>query len=221
MPTPARLFLDSSSAALALVNARKRGELPGRPWMPVPTPPLPGGSSSAMPIQFAPESEPTANVVDLNDGQATGPLPLGFEFEVFGERYTWFDLSPDGFLIFGTRSVVVRSHGEPGGRFIPLNAKLSNFVALGWTDVRPRGRGHVAYEVRGAPHRRRLVLSFTSVPPHPGDDRGMMHAQVVLHERTGLIDVHTTRRSPVAASGITREAVRFTTASPSAHVLSA
>jgi hypothetical protein len=38
-----------------------------------------------------------------------------------------------------------------------------------------------------------------------------MIAQVVLHERTGMIDVHTIRQDPVS-SRLKQEAVRFTTA---------
>ena len=131
-----------------------------------------------MPIQFAPEPDPTAHLVDLGEGQTTGPLPLGFEFELFGVRYTWFDLTSDGFLTFGTYSFPCRPGYDPRSRFIPLNADLNNFIALGWADVCPLGRRHVAYEMRGAAPRRRLVLSFTPIPRSPGNGLlGTMTAQ--------------------------------------------
>jgi hypothetical protein len=38
-----------------------------------------------------------------------------------------------------------------------------------------------------------------------------MIAQLVLHERTGMIDVHTTRQDQ-GANWVSQEAVRFTTA---------
>ena len=202
MSSQHRPLFDSSFAALALVNARNRAEQPPTARTPGRTRWPTGGSATAMSIQFAPEPGPTEHVVDLGEDQTTGPLPLGFEFEFFGARYTWFDLSSDGFMTFGTHSLPCCSGSRPTSRFIPLNADLNNFIALGWTDLCPPGRRQIAYEVRGAAQRRRLVLSVTLVPPSPEDGQGTMTAQLVLHERTGMIDVHTTRQ----------EAVRYTTA---------
>ena len=188
-----RSLFDSSVAALVLVNARNGAAQPRTARIPGRTPRLSGGSATAMSIQFAPEPEPTANIVHLGEDQTTGPVPLGFEFEFFGVGYTWFDLSSDGFMRFGT-------HPFP------------NFIALGWTDVGPLGRRQVAYEVRGAAQRRRLVLSFSLVPPSPANGLGTMTAQLVLHERTGMIDIHTTRQEPVG-DRVSQKAVRFTTPS--------
>lgn len=206
MPSQRRPLFDSSFAALVLVNARDGAEQ----GFPAPTvsllPRLQGGSATAMSIQFAPEPDPAAQLVDLGDDQTTGPLPLGFEFEFFGVRYTWFDLSSDGFITFGTQSSP--GSAQPRSGFIPLNADLNNFIALGWTDVCPLGPRHVAYEVRGAAQRRRLVLAFVAASPAGG--LGTMTAQLVLHERTGMIDVHTARHDP-AGHRVNYEAVRFTT----------
>lgn len=197
-----RTLFDSSFAALVLVNARNGGERPLPARTQGRTSRLTGGSSTAMSIRFAPEPAPAANMTDLSEGQTTGPMPLGFEFEFFGVRYTCFDLSADGFMTFGT---------HPRRCFIPLSADLDNFIALGWTDGCTPGRRQVAYEVRGAAPRRRLILSFTLVPQSAESGLETMTAQLVLHERTGMIDIHTTRQDP-AACRVSREAVRFTTA---------
>jgi hypothetical protein len=170
-----------------------------------------GRSATAMSIQFAPEPDPTANLVVLDEGQTTGPLPLGFEFELFGVRYTRLELSSDGFVTFGTPPSLQGWGGHPGSRFIPLNAVLDNFIALGWTDGYLSGPSQVAYEVRGTFNRRRLVLSISPLLAYHGDvPPGWATVQLVLHERTGMIDVHTTRLEPVARR-VNREAVRFTT----------
>jgi hypothetical protein len=191
MSSQRRSLFDGSFAALALIDARNGAEQRSTARMVGLARRLRAASATAMPIQFAPEPDPTAHVVDLGEDQTTGPLPLGFEFEFFGVRYAWFDLSSDGFMTFGTR----------WSPFIPLNDDLNNFIALGWTDVCPLSRRHVAYEVRGAAQRRRLVLSLSGAPASP-NGLVRMTAQLVLHERTGMIDIYTTRR----------EAVRFTTA---------
>jgi hypothetical protein len=202
MPSQRRLLFDSSIAALALVGTPRGAErLTMAPTL-GPAGRLLAPSPTGMGIQFAPEPDPTANLMNLSEDQATGPLPLGFEFELFGVRYTWFDLSSDGFMTFGT---------DPKGRFIPLNSDLNNFIALGWTDAFPFGRSKVGYEVRGAPGRRRLVLSFAGVPAADNGRLGALIAQLVLHERTGMVDVHTIRQDPVSYR-VKQEAVRFTTA---------
>jgi hypothetical protein len=208
MSSQDRPLFESSFAALVLTKARNGAERPLPARTPGRTRRLTGGSSTAMSIQFAPEPEPTANILDMGEGQTTGPLRLGFEFEFFGVWYTWFELSSDGFMTFGIHSSPCCSDYDRS-RFIPLNADLNNFIALGLTDVCQRSRRHVAYEVRGAPRRRRLVLSFTGVPASP-EIGSTMTAQLVLHERTGMIDIYTTRRDAVAFK-FHEQAVRFTT----------
>jgi hypothetical protein len=103
----------------------------------------------------------------------------------------------------------------PRSSFLPLNGNgdLNSFIALGWTEGGQRGPSQVAYEVRGLGVRRRLVLSFTRVPPSLEDAAGTVTAQLILHERTGMIDVHSRRRDTAAAE-VKEEAVRFTTSPP-------
>ncbi len=205
-----RLLFDSSVAALVLVNARSRAAQPSTARTPARAPRLTGGGAKTLPIQFAPEPDPTTNVVDLGQEQSTGPLPLGFEFEFFGSRYTLFDLSSERDARAPLVSWLLRF---PRSSFLPLNvsADLNGFIALGWADGCPSGQTQVAYEVRGLPHRRRLVISFTRIPPLPQDGVGTMTAQLILHERTGMIDVHSRCRHTVATQ-VKEEAVRFTTA---------
>jgi hypothetical protein len=209
MSSQSRPVFESSVAALVLVQARNGAAQPPATRTPVRTPRLTRGSATALPIQFAPEPDPTTNVVDLGDEQSTGPLPLGFEFEFFGVRYTFFALSSARDFRAPLVSWLLRF---PRSRLLPLNVKAdrNGFIALGWTDGCPPGRSQVAYEVRGAGQRRRLVLSFTLVPPYPHDRPGTMSAQLVLHERTGMIDVHT-RHQDTVGSRIKEEAVRYTT----------
>jgi hypothetical protein len=153
-------------------------------------------------IRFAPEPEPEAEVLHLEDDQPTVSLPLGFEFEFFGARYARFDLSSDGLMTFRTERPT-----RPFG--FPQSDDYSS-IALGWSDLFPlRGR-RLAYEVRGATTRRRLVLSLTGAPHSHRLGISRLAAQLILYERTGMIDVHT-RRDDAAGRSIDREALRFTT----------
>jgi hypothetical protein len=163
-----------------------------------------------MSIQFAPESEPTANAVELHEEQTTGPLGLGFEFELFGLYYTRFELSSNGFIAFGTESTPCGLHPAQHLSFIPLNEDLSNFIALWYIDAFPPGPRRIAYEVRGDAQRRRLVLSLTAIPSAAEVEDRAVTAQVILHERTGMIEVHATT-DDVRGARINEAGVRYTT----------
>ena len=160
-----QLLFDSSLRALAALRPRNPVA-----WSP------PRGNPPARSVPLAPEPAPTAHVLELGPNQTTGPVALGFEFELFGVRYTWFELSPDGFMTFGPHPSAYHRDSMLRGRFIPVYPELNNFITLGVPEPFPAGRPLVAYEVRGAPARRRLVLTLGDV-------------QVVLHERTGMIDI--------------------------------
>lgn len=200
-----RLLFERSLAALALVN--NAGERRPRARALGPGSRLGGGQACAMSILFAPEAEPTANVLELGEHQTTGPLPLDFEFEFFGVRYAWFNLSSDGLVTFTTPSSLRGSGSHPRRRSYPGRDDLGNFIALGWTDVDSLGRKRVAYEIRGAEQRRRLVLSCTALPGVPGVGARTIAAQLVLHERTGMVDVYTLREDAAAS----KVAIRYTT----------
>lgn len=191
------------------------------------------GSATATPIPFAPEADPSANPVTLGDDQTTGPRPIGFEFEFFGVRYTQFNLSSNGFITFEGDS----PSGCCSGGVIPSDDGLNNLIALAWTDLYPPGGGQIAYELRGTAPRRRLVISFVGIPWCCEVGSSRLTSQLILHERKGVIEIHTTHQDPghfytqglenadgtmaafiegrVAANyGLDRDAVRFAT---SAH----
>ena len=188
----AALALVKNAGSLAACGSRAGALSPARRFQ--------GGRSTAMSIPFAPEPDPTANIIELAEDQTAGPLPLGFEFEFFGVLYDRFCLSSEGFLSFSARS-----HYRAG--FGPERDDTSNFISLGWSDSYRLGGKRVAYEVRGAVQRRRLVLSFGSLPGALGIRAPVMAAQLVLHERTGMVDVHTTRHG----GGMAQVALRLTT----------
>jgi hypothetical protein len=207
---PCALF-DHSFAALGLVQAPNAARLRTEARFPSLVLPRTGRDAVAMMIQYAPETAPTDNVFDLIGDQTTGPLSLGFQFEFFGVRYCWFDLSAEGVVKFGVESRTLWPGSRPGRHFIPMSGDLDNFLALGWAQSRTIHRVRVAYELRGPEGRRRLVVSVTGMPPS-ASRLGAVVGQLILRERTGMIDVHTARYAP-GESRIDERAVRFTTTS--------
>lgn len=118
------------------------------------------GSATAEAIPFSPEQEPLANSVTLEDDQTSGLLPIGFEFEFFGNRYTSFNVSSNGFIGFEADMF----QGCRSGGMLPSDDGINNIIALAWTDLYPPGGGVIAWETHGRAPARRLVVSFTGLP---------------------------------------------------------
>lgn len=114
------------------------------------------------------EAEVREGSVLLREHETTGLLPVGFEFERYGARYDHFDVSSDGVITFDRRS---EPEGQPGRvRLVSERARL--------------GSGRVIYQVRGSAPRRRLVVSVREEGPSGTS------LQVVVHERTGIVEVN-------------------------------
>jgi hypothetical protein len=214
MPSHPRPLFDSSFAALTLVNAHDGQEFGLKARAPVLRPRR--RTVMAMSIRFAPEPEPTANTLELRAEQTTGSLALGFEFELFGVRYTQFELSSKGLIAFGTGSSPCGLHSSQHLSSIRVNEDLRNYIGRWYIDAFPLTPLRIAYEVRGNAPRRRLVLSFTTIPSAAEVEEGALTAQLILHERTGMIEYHATTHD-VREGGINEAGIRYTTSLGSAR----
>ena len=114
------------------------------------------------------EPDATRNPITLAEHESSGPLPVGFEFERAGSRYSRFELASDGFIRFDGAKTA-------GGVTDGLSLEMH------WRNRLCEGR--LAYEVRGAEPRRRLVVSFA--------ERGVRRATLTLivYERTGIVEM--------------------------------
>ena len=211
MSFQSRPIFESSFAALGLVQTHGYVRLPSETRLSGLVLPPRGRSTLAMAIRYSPEPAPTENQVELGWDQTTGPRSLGFQFEFFGAPYGWFDLSSTGFMMFGVESSAFWPGSRPGRRFIPMDRELNNFLSLGWAQTCVTNRVRIAHEVRGPAGRRRMVLSLTGLPTQ-GSPVTVVTGQLILRERTGMIEVHTARHIPEEAT-YDEHAVRFTTTS--------
>jgi hypothetical protein len=142
--------------------------------------------ATADPIDYAPEAGPFANVVLLGDDATSGLLPIGFEFEFFGNTYTEFNISSNGFIGFDAGM----PNGCCSGRLIPSNDGINNIIAVAWTDLNPTQGGQISYETRGTAPDRRLIVSFNQVPWF-FNGPGIVTSQVILYEGSNNIEIHT------------------------------
>lgn len=140
------------------------------------------------PITYAP-LVPTGGTtqIPLGDDQLSTPQPIGFPFEFFCNTYTQFRISSNGFITF---DLVNFSNGCCTGQTLPANFAPNDVIALAWEDLNPNNGGVIEYFTVGTAPNRRLVIAFTNVPRFGGANN--VTGQIVLHEGTNLIDIHTT-----------------------------
>ncbi|RMB56781.1 HYR domain-containing protein [Dokdonia sinensis] len=136
---------------------------------------------------FAPmDISGTGNNVALGDDQLSGALPVGFSFSFFGNDYTDFYISSNGFITFDPAT----GQGCCSGRVIPSADGRDDIIALAWEDLNPPSGGTIRYETLGTAPNRMLVVEFFEVnhfgTPNP------VTAQAILYEGSNKIELHTT-----------------------------
>ena len=187
--------------------------------------------AAGMAIPYAPKPGPFAHALPpCDDCMMAIGAPIGFSFTFYGNAYTQFNVSSNGFISFGAAG----SSGCCSGQPIPSNDGVNNIIAAAWTDLFPAGGGGVFYETRGQAPNRYLIVAYQQIPwcCEFGVDR--VTSQIVLYEGSNAVEIHTGHQSAghiytqgvedanaalasflpgrVAANyALTNDAVRFTT----------
>ncbi len=149
---------------------------------------VPGGIEVDQTGTFAPiDITGTGATVSLGDDDTSGALPIGFDFFFFGNTYTDFFISSNGFLFFDAGT----DNGCCVGGTIPNGADgINNIIAFAWEDINPTAGGTIRYETVGTAPDRKLVMEFDDVPFF-GTTNGVT-TQVHLFEDSGIIEIHST-----------------------------
>ena len=147
--------------------------------------------ATAISIPFAAEPGPFANTVPACDDCVYEGLPVGFSFTFFGNQYTTFNISSNGFIGFSPGM----SSGCCSGRTIPLPDGFNNLIAAAWTDLYPPGGGGVSYETRGRAPNRYLVVAYQNLPWYDEFGINRVTTQIILYEGTNTIEIHTANQS--------------------------
>ncbi len=136
----------------------------------------------------------TLDLSQDNNDKLLGPFPIGFTFNFFGENYTEFWISTNGFITFNPDS----GPGAGGGEPIPSAGIPNNTITLLWTDLNPSGApsdpafgtGNIFYETQGEAPNRQLIVLYDGVPMNqapffPFPEGGGVRGEIVLLENTG------------------------------------
>ena len=134
--------------------------------------------------------DPTPSVgtaVTLADDQVSGALPVGFTFNFFGNDYTDFYISSNGFISFDPAV----SQGCCQGLTIPTADIVNNAISYHWNDLNPSSGGTIEYSTIGVAPQRKLIVTFTGIP-HFGNNALLNTAQIVLNESSNIVEIHST-----------------------------
>lgn len=130
------------------------------------------------------------------DDCVQGPYNIGFTFNYFGNNYTQFYVSSNGWIGF--------SAGQTNGytaQFLPNGGAPKNAILADWEDLLPN-TGNMNYYTTGTAPNRVLVFNFNNVP-HYGCRSNLHTFQIVLFETTNVIDVNFQSKPLCGGNGAT------------------
>ncbi len=107
-----------------------------------------------------------------------GPYDIGFDFPFYGETYSMFNISTNGFITFGPGSSSLSNYP------IPTSYTPNNYIAPYWDDL-VVGNNELIIETIGAEPDRRLVLEWLNV--NRFGTSNLMTFEIILEEATGQI----------------------------------
>ena len=122
-------------------------------------------------------------LVTLTDDQVSASLPIGFSFEFFGNTYTNFRISSNGFITFSGSS----NNGCCAGQNIPAVGLPNDLIAGYWEDLNPAAGGRIEFYTMGAGSNEALVVNFLEVPHFGGGN--LVTFQIVLYETSNIIQI--------------------------------
>jgi hypothetical protein len=95
------------------------------------------------------------------DDESVNNLPIGFAFLFYGNAYTTFNLSANGYLSFTSTE---EGQASWSNRALPNDTRPENMIAPWWDDQSPQDAGAV-YRYSGGDS---LIISYIDVPSYSG-----------------------------------------------------
>jgi len=109
-------------------------------------------------ITYSSYTPGTVTSIVLGDDDVSAALPVGFNFYFYGNLYTQFYISANGFIGFDNTGM-----GAYVPQTLPSSASPNNLIALAWTDLNPATGGTITYETIGTSPFRKLIVSYNDV----------------------------------------------------------
>ena len=136
--------------------------------------------------------------VALGDDEVSAALPIGFEFAFYGNLYTEFYISSNGFITFSDDD----DAGCCGSEAIPNSDTPNNLIAFDMTDLDPEDSGAVRYTTIGTAPNRIAIIDFDEVDYFDVSSNATT-SQLKLFEGTNRIEIHSVS-SGISGNGKTQ-----------------
>ena len=127
-----------------------------------------------------------------SDDVCTSSYPIGFTFKYYGNNYTNFVISSNGYITFNTSAAGAFSAWSIGSG-IPTNINVENSIMGVYADLYFPSGGNMSYGVAGVAPFRKLVVEFCDVALFSCTSNRASF-QIILYETTNVIEVHTKRK---------------------------
>ena len=157
---------------------------------------IPPDSYIVASIPYAPLACPPNNAVLIptgfwvaGDEGLTAPVPLGFNFNFFGNNYTDVSISSNGHLQFTPYpSLNTYAPFNPLPYFDTFGNDPDNIIAVPWSDMDQSVGGTITYGTVGSSPNQKFIVCYTNVVYYPNN--GTMTTQVILSEADNSIEIH-------------------------------
>ncbi|MBK9402748.1 MAG: SprB repeat-containing protein [Bacteroidetes bacterium] len=169
-----------------------------------------GGVYTATPIAFSPTAI-TGTAGPVGDDVVASAIPIGFNFDFYGNTYSNLSISTNGFISFDAAP----GSGCCSGQTLPNAAAPNNLVALGWEDL-TAASGQITYATVGTSPNQVFIVDFNNVA-HLSGTGTPLTGQIKLYEGTNIVEVHTAAYSDdgtVTTQGIENSTGTLATAVP-------
>jgi PKD repeat protein len=124
--------------------------------------------------------------ISLTDEAVSTARPIGFTFNFYGNLYTNFYVSSNGFIGFNANM----ANGCCTGSLIPSVGSPDNLIAFAWNDLNPGANSSVvSYFTTGTAPNRKLIVRYNTY--HYNGTAYPMRGQIILYEGSNVIEIHS------------------------------
>ncbi|HTF21951.1 MAG TPA: hypothetical protein VK658_27915, partial [Chryseolinea sp.] len=136
----------------------------------------------------------TATSFGANEDSA--PIPLGFNFDFFGQTYSTLVVNANGYVTFGPDA------GTGTSQSLPSASTPNNLIAGAWDDLNVTLGGTIHTAMVGIAPNRRFLITFDNVRYASGPQT--VTFQIQLYETSQVIEIHSTDIQDNGGSGATQ-----------------
>ncbi len=129
----------------------------------------------------------TGSDIGLGDDAITGAIPIGFDFNFYGNTYSNIYVCSNGFVTFDSNAGMTAAQSRTP-QTVPNPTLPNNIVALFWGDLDPSAGGTIKVQTFGSAPNRKFVVEFLNV--RYWNQTESVSGQLKLYEGSNLVEIH-------------------------------